>query len=69
MTAKSTLAKSDQSNTIIFAIPVEVLEAFKGMGAMGMNMMQNMVQNQPKQQPQKQHKQPENIQPTQNIQQ
>ena len=60
---------SDQSNTIIFAIPVEVLEAFKGMGAMGQNMMQNMVQNQPKQQPQKQHKQPENIQPTQNIQQ
>ena len=60
---------SDQSNTIIFAIPVEVLEAFKGMGAMGQNMMQNMVQNQPKQQPQKQHKQPESIQPTQNIQQ
>ena len=34
---------SDQSNTIIFAIPVEVLEAFKGMGNIGQNMVQNIV--------------------------
>lgn len=36
---------SDQSNTIIFAVPVEVLEAFKGISAMGQNAVQNVVQN------------------------
>ena len=34
---------SDQSNTIIFAIPVEVLEAFKGMGNIGQNVVKNVV--------------------------
>jgi len=34
---------SDQSNTIIFAIPVEVLEAFKGMGSIGQNVVKNVV--------------------------
>ena len=34
---------SDQSNTIIFAIPVEVLEAFKGMGSIGQNVVKNAV--------------------------
>ena len=36
---------SDQSNTIIFAIPVEVLEAFKSVGALGTNIVQNAVKN------------------------
>jgi regulator of protease activity HflC (stomatin/prohibitin superfamily) len=36
---------SDQSNTIIFAIPVEVLEAFKGMGNIGTNVVQNAVKH------------------------
>ena len=34
---------SDQSNTIIFAVPVEVLEAFKGIGVAGQNAIQNFV--------------------------
>ena len=36
---------SDQSNTIIFAIPVEVLEAFKGLGFVGTNIVQNAVKH------------------------
>jgi hypothetical protein len=36
---------SDQSNTIIFAIPVEVLEAFKSMGNLGANVVQNAVKH------------------------
>ena len=34
---------SDQSNTIIFAVPVEVLEAFKGMSNLGQNVVKNVV--------------------------
>ena len=44
---------SDQSNTIIFAIPIEVLEAFKGLGTIGQNTVKNVteaiVNNKPKQ--------------------
>ena len=35
---------SDQSNTIIFAIPIEVLEAFKGLGTLGQNTVKNVTE-------------------------
>ena len=34
---------SDQSNTIIFAIPVEVLEAFKSVSGLGANIVKNTI--------------------------
>ena len=36
---------SDQSNTIIFCVPVEVLEAFKGNGLNAMSSVVNQVTN------------------------
>lgn len=35
---------SDQSNTIIFAVPLEVLEAFKGLGTIGQNTVKNVTE-------------------------
>lgn len=52
---------SDQSNTIIFCIPVEVLEAFKGAGVNAMTGVTKMLDQVAVQQPSaKQHNHPNN---------
>lgn len=53
---------SDQSNTIIFCIPVEVLEAFKGAGANAMSGVTKMLEqvNAVQQSAPKQHNHPNN---------